>query len=930
MRKNVQVIVTLGPATNSENDLKKIKDKNVDFVRVNMSHSSAEDLKYFIGLAKKVGVPFVIDTEGSQVRTGSLKEDIIELEENNELKIYAEKIIGDKTKISLTPSGVISQLAPGDLIYIDFDTVLLRVLDASTFKDGYITAKVMTGGILGKNKAVVIDSATNKKITLPPLSEKDQQSIKIGLQEGVGYIAASFMRSGGAVDEVRRATQNTMKIISKIECIDALENIDAIIQKSDYLLIDRGDLSKEIPIEKIPFTQKIIISKAKKHGVGVFVATNLLETMVKQRKPTRAEVHDVVNTIIDGATGLALSAETAIGKYPMECINTLNKLIKHTQSEIKLDDFEDKNTFLVNKLEESNYLLDFNSSSSLVSPHGGKLINRVCEKIPDQSYSDNLAVIQLTENQECDLEQIAIGAFSPLEGFMTQKDFQSVLDKMRLANGVVWPLPIILDVTHEKADELKIGNEIVLVNSENEIVGTLLLEEKYTFDKKETVLKIYGTDDDKHPGVKRVLQLNPILLGGKIKLLKRRESKHNAYSLTPKQTRRLFEERNWAKVVGFHTRNVIHKGHEFIQLEALEKENCDGLFVHPVVGTKKSGDFNSQYIIESYELMMRNFYPKNKVVFGTFKTYSHYAGPREALFTALCRKNFGCSHFIVGRDHTGVGGYYHPHASHNIFNRFPDLGIIPVKFNKVFYSKKLEKYVHEDNENNPADEDDLNISGTEARKLIEGGIQPPEWFMRAEISQMLLDSVKRGEEVFVKPSGTRKGFVIWFTGLSGSGKTTIANQLLKELDRLGKKVEVLDGDVVRLSLHKHLGFSREDIRENNKLTAELAKKKTTDTDFVLVPIISPYKEDREMVRRIIEKNFVELFINADLQSCIKRDVKGLYKKALAGEINDFIGLSDSSPYEPPTSPELEVKTDQYTVEESVEKILSYLQVKGII
>jgi len=222
------------------------------------------------------------------------------------------------------------------------------------------------------------------------------------------------------------------------------------------------------------------------------------------------------------------------------------------------------------------------------------------------------------------------------------------------------------------------------------------------------------------------------------------------YELTPRQVRRLFEERGWSRVVGFHTRNVIHKGHEFIQMNAMQRENCDGLFVHPVVGKKKKGDFNAEYIVRAYEEMTKNHYPKNKVVFATFSTYSRYAGPREALFTALCRKNFGCSHFVVGRDHTGVGNFYHPKASHEIFDKFPDLGIKAVTFDKVYYSDKLGKHVHERETNGHNDEEVAHISGTQAREMFLAGKQPPEWFMRPEVSKIIVDAVKKGEEVFVK------------------------------------------------------------------------------------------------------------------------------------------------------------------------------------
>lgn len=749
--QKIKIIVTLGPATKTEADLRRIKDKGVDFVRINMSHSSLDDLKYYLGLAKKVGLPFIIDTEGSQIRTGGLAASSVEFEENTEVKIYSSPLLGDSEKICLTPYHIVKQLEVGDIIQVDFDTLTLIVSDISTLPQGYILARTITKGSLGRNKAVSIDHARERQIILPPLSEKDYQSIQVGLEEGVGHIAASFMRSGAFVDEVRRATQNTMKIISKIECLDGLENLDQIINKSDYLLIDRGDLSKEIPIEKIPFAQKIIIHRARQKGVGVFVATNLLETMIEKRKPTRAEVHDVINTIVDGVVGLTLAAETAVGKYPMACINMLNKLIKH--SEIILannPELREKQAAFIQHLEASNYLLDPGASSSLISPHGGKLISRMLKEKPSPVYLNSLPKIKIDETKQMDVEQLALGTYSPLEGFMGRDDLQNVLDNMRLANGLIWPIPIILDVSEEEASSLSPGQAVALVDDENEVMAVLHLSEKYRFDKQEFARKMYNTDSLEHPGVRLVQAMKPVFLAGKIDLLKRKKAEYKEYEITPRQARKVFEERGWSKVVAFHTRNVIHRSHEFIQLEALEKENCDGLFVHPIIGKKKSGDFHAKFIIQSYELMKKQFYPKDRVVFGAFSSYSRYAGPRESLFTALCRQNFGCSHFIVGRDHTGVGNFYHPKASHTIFDRFPDLGIRPVRFDNIFYSPKLNCHLHEKDHPAHDPDDKLNISGTQARKMFEEGKTPPEWFMRPEISQLILDSLARGEEVFVK------------------------------------------------------------------------------------------------------------------------------------------------------------------------------------
>ncbi len=724
---HIQTIVTLGPATRTEDALRKLKARSVDFVRANMSHSSLEDLSYFLELAKRVGIEFIIDTEGSQVRSGPVQGGSIELAVGQTVTL-AEDLrngaLGNGKKLYLNPKEIIEELETGDILYLDFDGVAVSVSDTASREKGYITARVISGGKLGSNKGVGIDPGLPRQFTLPVLSPKDRESIKIGLKYKVGYIAASFMRSGASVDAVRKATKGMMKIISKIECQDGLNRLDEIIAKTDYLLIDRGDLSKEVPIEDIPFLQKEIIAKSNKRGKGVFIATNLLETMVGEKRPTRAEVHDIVNSIEEGAAGLALAAETAIGKYPIECVNMLNTLIHRAKPT--------------------------SGVPTLIAPHGGKLTEEFGTE-DDGNRAKKLQRLALSDEQAMDVENIATGVFSPLQGFMGKKDVQSVLNTMRLSNGVVWPIPIVFDVSEDSAKLCTKGKEIALADKGG-IFALLLVEEKFTLDKKEMAEKLYGTLGEEHPGVRAILAMQPVFLAGKVKLLRRRVGELSAYALAPRQVRKIFSERHWSRVVGFHTRNVIHRSHEYIQLAAMASASCDGLFVHPVVGKKKSGDFNAPYILKSYERMMNDIYPKDNVVLAAFATYSRYAGPREALFTALCRKNFGCSHFIVGRDHTGVGNFYAPTASHDIFGKFPaeDIGITPVFFGHIFYSEKLGTHVHEHDDESHAADEKFHLSGTEARKLFLAGKTPPEWFMRKEISAIILDALKKGEPVFVQ------------------------------------------------------------------------------------------------------------------------------------------------------------------------------------
>ena len=746
-----KIIVTLGPATNTLDKLLMIKSKKVDFVRINMSHSTIDDLKYYINLAKKADIPFIIDTEGSQIRTGSLSQESISYKENDIICLYKEAIEGNSNGVSLRPMQILDQLQEGDILYVDFDTLVMRILNTSTINEGYVEAIVISSGNLGKNKGVVIDPQIERKFILPTLTPKDIEATQIGVEENIKYIAASFMRSGETVKEVREISKGKMQIISKIECKDALENLDDIINESDFLLIDRGDLSKEIPIEKIPFTQKIILNRAKKANKGVYVATNLLESMISNRKPTRAEVHDIINTIVDGAYGLTLAAETAIGKYPLGCINMLNKVINHSDLIINQEEINNKEEKFVIDLENKNYLLDDSTSSSLIPPHGGTLVNRLCQKNYNHEELNLLEKIILNENQLLDLEQIAHGVYSPLDGFMDRTELESVLDKLELPNGTIWTIPILLDINTEDSKNINDGDKVTLLNSEKQIVGWIDVSQKYTYDKSKLSEKFYGHSDKNHPGVKIINSLNPYFLGGKITLIKRRNSQHKNLELTPKQSRRLFDEKNWTKVVGFHTRNVIHKAHEFIQLSGLKRGQCDGIFLHPVIGKKKKGDYNSEFIVKSYEIMQKKFYPENTTVFGAFSTYSRYGGLKEAIFTALCRKNYGCSHFIIGRDHAGVGQKNNTDEEIKVAELFVKLGIEIIKFETVFYSKNNNIHQEEGlNENHEDQADKLYISGTEARDLFNNYKSPPKWFMRPEISKMIINALKEGKEVFVK------------------------------------------------------------------------------------------------------------------------------------------------------------------------------------
>jgi sulfate adenylyltransferase len=359
-------------------------------------------------------------------------------------------------------------------------------------------------------------------------------------------------------------------------------------------------------------------------------------------------------------------------------------------------------------------------------PHGGKLIKRVKDKkIPEIRDFPRMDVNQETGR---DIENIAHGVFSPLEGFLVQEDFLSVLQGGRLTNDLPWTIPILLDSEKKYTGMIALwcgGHPIALMD----------VEETYTFDKKEAVKSIFGTGDPAHPGVAKMLKMKDFLLGGKIELVGQLPSNFEKYALKPLETRILFREKKWRTIAGFQTRNVPHLGHEWVQKTALSF--VDGIFINPIIGRKKEGDFRDEVILETYEVLMHHYYLREHAVLGVLQTEMRYAGPREAIFHAIIRKNFGCTHFIVGRDHAGVGNYYDPYAAQHIFEDFPDLGITPLFFRSFFYCKKCggvsnEKICPHGEENRTT------FSGTKIRDIfLQHRIPPPE-LMRKEVSEVIL------------------------------------------------------------------------------------------------------------------------------------------------------------------------------------------------
>lgn len=368
-----------------------------------------------------------------------------------------------------------------------------------------------------------------------------------------------------------------------------------------------------------------------------------------------------------------------------------------------------------------------------IEPHGGKLINRVLTEKKQQNIieqAEEYQSIPISPDLMKDVENIASGLFSPLEGFNCRDEYESILYNKRLANGIPWTLPIVVDTENNDIQE---GDEILL-KSDNNLVALMQVEDKFSFDKRTHAEQVFGTNDETHPGVAKTYSMKDTLLGGKISLVNESETPYYKYALKPKETRNLFKEKGWEKVVGFQTRNVAHLGHEYLQKSGLTL--VDGLFINPVIGKKKKGDFRDDVILDSYEVLIDNYYPKDRVVLGIFQTEMRYAGPREAIFHAIVRKNYGCTHFIIGRDHAGVGSFYHPFAAQDIFKEFPDLGIEPMFFKAFFHCPRCGGITND--KVCPHEEDRINFSGTKMRQMIESGKRPESDSMRPEVADVIL------------------------------------------------------------------------------------------------------------------------------------------------------------------------------------------------
>lgn len=594
------------------------------------------------------------------------------------------------------------------------------------------------------------------------------------------------------------------------------------------------------------------------------------------------------------------------------------------------------------------------TESHLIDPHGGTLINCLLEgpaweKAVEEAKG--LPTITLSDRQIADVELLTTGALSPNEGFMTSADYRSVIEDTRLADGTVWPIPVVLGLTDEQKATVGDAGAIALSDG-SQILAILRVEEIFEGDLATEARNVYGTEDTAHPGVAAIHERGRWLAGGRIEAIARHEyADFTEGRLTPAETRGHFAEKGWKTVAAFQTRNPIHRAHEYLLRCALEL--ADGVLIHPLMGATKAGDIPGAVRWECYNVLMKEYFQPARVALSIFPANMHYAGPKEALYHALLRKNYGCTHFIVGRDHAGVGDYYGTYDAQEIFENFTaaEIGITPLTFEHSFYCYRCGGMASFKTCPHPK-EDKVILSGTKVREMFADGVVPPEEFTRPEIAQVLIrhffkdeapgdakdgdadkaglapaDSVSEQPKPAIERPRYEQGFTLWFTGLSGSGKSTLTQKLAPILRSHGRSVQILDGDEVRQNLSKGLGFSKEDRDTNIKRIGYVCKLLTQHGAVTMSAAISPYKDIRDFNRAQIG-NFVEVYVECPLDDLIARDVKGLYAKALSGEIKNFTGVSD--PYEAPENAEITVNSSTQTVDESVAQIIEYLETEGWI
>jgi sulfate adenylyltransferase len=533
----------------------------------------------------------------------------------------------------------------------------------------------------------------------------------------------------------------------------------------------------------------------------------------------------------------------------------------------------------------------------------------------------------LTQRQVCDLELLMNGGFHPLKGFLGQADYDRVVEEMRLADGTLWPMPITLDVSEAFAAGIEPGQDIALRDAEGVILAILSVTDKWTPDRRREAVCVFGADDIAHPAVNYLHhRAGPVCLGGPV--IGIQQPVHYDFKArrnTPNELRAFFRKLGWRRIVAFQTRNPLHRAHQELTFRAAREAQAN-LLIHPVVGMTKPGDIDHFTRVRCYEAVLDQ-YPHQTTHLSLLNLAMRMGGPREAVWHGIIRRNHGCTHMIVGRDHAGPGknskgeDFYGPYDAQDLFAQHQaEIGVEMVDFKQMVYVQEKAQYF-------PRDEVEagatiLDISGTELRRRLQEGLEIPDWFSFPTVVEELRKT---------KPPRSEQGFTVFFTGFSGSGKSTVANALMVKLMEIGgRPVTLLDGDVVRKHLSSELGFSKEHRDINIRRIGYVASEITKNGGIALCAPIAPYAATRAAVREMIEEHgaFVEVHVATSLEECERRDRKGLYKLAREGKIKEFTGISD--PYEAPENPELKLDTEGFDVDYCAQQVILKLENMGLI
>ena len=551
------------------------------------------------------------------------------------------------------------------------------------------------------------------------------------------------------------------------------------------------------------------------------------------------------------------------------------------------------------------------------------------QRTEQKHYAAQLPSWDLTARQICDLELLMNRGFYPLTGFLGEADYQSVLEDMRLKDGSLWPMPITLDVSQDFASPISVGDEIALRDEEGVILAMMTISDKWMPDKAREAELVYGRDDLAHPAVAYLhQQAGDVYLGGQIKGLQPpTHYDFRQYRHTPNELKSQFEKLGWHKVIAFQTRNPLHRAHQELTFRAARDVGAN-LLIHPVVGMTKPGDVDHFTRVRCYESVLDK-YPSATTDMSLLNLAMRMGGPREAVWHGLIRKNHGCTHMIVGRDHAGPGknsegqDFYGPYDAQELFKRYEDeIGLTMVDFKNLVYVQERAQYEEEDTIQDKEAVTILSLSGTELRRRLNEGLDIPDWFSFEEVVTQLRAS---------HPPRAQQGFTLLFTGLSGSGKSTIANAVRTKLMEMGgRPVTLLDGDIVRKNLSSELGFSREHRDLNVRRIGFVASEITKNRGIAICAPIAPYAATRQAVRRDVEAfgAFVEIHVATSLEECERRDRKGLYQLAREGKIKEFTGISD--PYEAPETPELRLETENVDVDYCAQQVILKLEQLGLI